>query len=158
MDETSSESDGESDAEINYEVKLNKYHSYLHYTCLKGHIVKKRLPAPVTSIKEQFTAADTVDEVARFFYPPDGPAGYFLIYTGGDGNCLPRALSHLFFGNEDHHFEVRCRIIEAGVLNEEDFISHQMLTWSVINGSKNRPQVIASSKTVTKFVMSIRQK
>ena len=139
LDETSSESD----AEINYEVKLNKYHSYQHYTHLKGHIVKKRLPAPVTSIKEQFTAADTVDEVARFFYPPDSPVGYFPTYTGGDGNCLPQALSHLFFGNEDHHFEVRCRIIEAGVLNEEDFISHQMLTQGVMNGSKNRPQQYA---------------
>ena len=34
--------------------------------------------------------------------------------TGLMGLCM----SHLFFGNEDHHFEVRCRIIEAGVLNK----------------------------------------
>ena len=84
--------------------------------------------------------ADTVDEIAKFFYPFDSPVGYLPIVTGSDGNCLPRALSHLFFGNEDHHFKVRCQIIEAGVLNENDFISHQILTWGVTNGSKNWPQ------------------
>ena len=106
--------------------------------------MKKRLPAPVTSIKERFTDADTVDETARFFYPPDGPQGYFPIVTGSDGNCLPRALSHLLFGNEDHHYEVRCRIIEAGVLHEDDFIVHQMITRGVTNGSKNRPRQYAT--------------
>ena len=137
--ETSSESDGESSTEINYETKLTKYRSYQHYTCLKEHIMKKSLPAPVTSIKQQFTPGDTVDEIARHFYPPDGPVGYIPIYTVGDGNCLPRALSHLFFGNEDHHFEVRCRIIEAAVLHEDDFIMHEMLTRGVTSGSKNQP-------------------
>ena len=66
--------------------------------------------------------------------------GYITIYTGGEGNCLPKALSHLFFGNEDHHFEVRCRIVEAGVLNEDDFVMHKMLTRGVRNGSRNRSQ------------------
>ena len=146
LDVTSSESNGESSEQcrIDYKSKLDKYHSYQHYTHLRGHIMRKLLPAPVVSIKDQFTAADTVDDIARFFYPPDGPVGYFPIYTVGDGNCLPRALSHLFFGNEDHHYEVRCRIIEAGVLNEEDFISHQMLTRGVTGGSQNRPQQYAT--------------
>ena len=133
LQETSSESDEEDNQPLNYEEKLKKYHSYKHYTCLKGHIMRKRLPSPVTSIKEIFMDADTVDEVAKSFYPSDGPVGYLPIVMGSDGNCLPRALSHLFFGNEDHHFEVRCRIIEAGVLNENDFISHQILTWGVTN-------------------------
>ena len=140
LQETSSESDEEDNQPLNYEEKFKKYHSYTHYTCLKGHIMRKRLPSPVTSIKEIFMDADTVDEIAKFFYPFDGPVGYLPIVTGSDGNCLPRALSHLFFGNEDHHFKVRCRIIEAGVLNENDFISHQILTWGVTNGSKNWPQ------------------
>ena len=135
---SSSESDGEHNEPLNYEKKLDKYHSYKHYTCLKGHIMRKRLPAPVTSIKERFTAADTVDPVASWFYPPDGPVGFFPIIMGSDGNCMPRALSHLFFGNEDHHYEVRCRIIEAGVLNEDELITHQNLARGVMNGSKNR--------------------
>ena len=143
LQETSSESDEEDNQLLNYEEKLKKYHSYKHYTCLKGHIMRKRLPSPVTSIKEIFMDADTVDEVAKSFYPSDGPVGYLPIVTGSDGNCLPRALSHLFFGNEDHHFEVRCRIIEAGMLNENDFISHQILTWGVTNGSRNRPRQYA---------------
>ena len=57
--------------------------------------MRKTLPAPVTSIKERFTGADAVDETAKFFFPPDGPQGYFPIVTGSDRNCLPRALSHL---------------------------------------------------------------
>ena len=95
--------------------------------------MRNRLPAPVTSIKERFTYVDTVEETARFFFPSDGPQGYFPIVTGSDGNCLPRALCHLLFGNENHHFEVRCRIIEAGMLREDNFIVHQMLTRGVIN-------------------------
>ena len=137
LQETSSESDEEDNQSLNYEEKLKKYRSYTHYTWLKGHIMRKRLPSPVTSIKEIFTDAGTVDETAKFFYPFDGPVGYLPIVMESDGNCLPRALLYLFFGNEDHHFEVRCRIIEAGVLNEKDFISHQILTWGVMNGSKN---------------------
>ena len=139
LQETSlSESDGEHDEPLNYEKKLDKYHSYKHYTRLKGHIMRKRLPAPVTSIKERFTAADTVDPVACWFYPPDGPVGFFPIIIGSDGNCMPRALSHLFFGNEDHHYEVRIRIIEAAVLNEDELITHQNLAKGVTNRSKNR--------------------
>ena len=128
LQETSSESDEEDNQLLNYEEKLKKYRSYTHYTHLKGHIMRKRLPSPVTSIKEIFTDADTVDEIAKFFYPFDGPVAYLPIVTGSDGNCLPRAFLHVFFNNEDHHFEVRCRIIEAGVLNESDFILHQILT------------------------------
>ena len=61
LQETSSDSDEESNDPLNYEEKLKKYRSYKHYTCLKGHIMRKRLPAPVTSMKEKFTDADTVD-------------------------------------------------------------------------------------------------
>ena len=145
LDSTSSSSDEDSDEPINYKRKLKKYNSYRHYTRLKGHIMKKSLPAPITSIKDRFTAADTVDPTAKHFYPPDGPVGYFPIVTGSDGNCLPRALSHLMFGTEDQHLEVRCRIIEAGVKFEDDFTSHDMITRSVMNGSKNRPCMYATN-------------
>ena len=104
LQEISSESDKEHDKPLNYKKKLDKYRSYRHYTRLKGHVMRKRLPAPVKLmiydmiLKETFTAADTLDEVASFFYPPDAPVGYFPIVTGSDGNCLLRSLLHLIFG------------------------------------------------------------
>ena len=67
-----------------------------------------------------------------------------MLPTGSDGNCLPRALSHLMFGTEDRHLEVRCRIIEAGVKFEDDFTSHDMITQGVMNGSMNRPRMYAT--------------
>ena len=69
LQETSSESDEEDNKPLNYEEKLNKYHSYTHYTHLKGHIMRKRLPSPVTSIKKIFTDADTVEQIAKILLP-----------------------------------------------------------------------------------------
>ena len=89
LQETSSDGDGESESETNYETTLTKYRSYRHYTSLKTHILKKSLPRPVTSIKDRMVSEDMVDEIALYFYPYDGPKGYYPVMTYGDGNCLP---------------------------------------------------------------------
>jgi len=39
------------------------------------------------------------------------------LLTGSDGNCLPRALKRLVFRTEEHHTEVRCRIVIELVRN-----------------------------------------
>ena len=77
---------------------------------------------PAVSLKTQMDCDDHVDNTAKHFYPFDGPSGYIPVKTGADGNGLPHALSHLYFGHERNHLEVRCRIIHAGVLHEDSFV------------------------------------
>ena len=44
------------------------------------------------------------------------------VQTGTDGNCLPRAVSLLVFGDETHHLEVRCRIVSELVQNFDCYV------------------------------------
>ena len=44
-----------------------------------------------------------VDDIASNFYPEDGPKNMFPVQTYGDGNCFPRAISKLVFGEESRH-------------------------------------------------------
>lgn len=53
----------------------------------------------------------------------DQLANLMPVLTKADGNCVPRAISFLFFGDEDHHTEVRCRIVQEMVLNDLDYLS-----------------------------------
>lgn len=54
---------------------------------------------------------------------PDGLHHIFPVKTTSDGNCLPRSLSLLVFGSEDHHVEIRCRIAMELVLNSHHYLS-----------------------------------
>ena len=50
-------------------------------------------------------------------------SSFFPVLTQADGNCVPRALSLIFFGDQDHHVEIRCRIAHEMVLNCFDYLS-----------------------------------
>lgn len=52
-----------------------------------------------------------MDETAAALYPDDAPAGLLPVVVRGDGNCCPRSLSMLVYGNQDHHLELRTRLI-----------------------------------------------
>ena len=145
LEETSSSSSSESDNDIvDWKKKLKKFNSYKTFTRLKGYVTRKALPPPAVSLKTQMDRDDHVDNTAKHFYPFDGPPGYIPVKTGSDGNCLPRALSHLYFGHERNHLEVRCRIIHAGVLHEDSLLSQSVLSRGQARGSKNVPRMYAT--------------
>ena len=61
----------------------------------------------------------------------DGAASVFLLKYGrkrlsiiGDGNCLFRCLSSVFFGVQDRHFEVRKFLVSFIKQNPSDFTSY----------------------------------
>ncbi|RUS75871.1 hypothetical protein EGW08_016360, partial [Elysia chlorotica] len=60
-------------------------------------------------------------ELVRDLTPSSGLLLY-PIKTVGDGNCVPRALSLLCFGDQDHHTEIRCRIVMELVSNSLDYL------------------------------------
>lgn len=63
-----------------------------------------------------------VDSFARTLVP-DFAKPLIPVSTIGDGNCVPRALSLHVFGDQDHHEEVRCRIVVELVSNSLDYLS-----------------------------------
>ena len=78
------------------------------------------LPTNTCHIGEQPVV---VDDVARCLMPEDAPERYFPVCVKADGNCFPRALSLLLFGTEDHHLELRCRIVMELALNEDLYLN-----------------------------------
>jgi hypothetical protein len=49
----------------------------------------------------------------------------FSVY--GDGNCFPRALSRLCYGNESNFTEMRCRLVIEMVENKQKYLDHTYL-------------------------------
>ena len=54
-----------------------------------------------------------------------------------DGNCLPRAISHLCFSTERRHREIRCRMAIDAVKNISDHLNNEKLYTSAINRLPN---------------------
>ena len=67
-----------------------------------------------------------VDDIASNFYPEDSPKNMFPVQTYGDGNCFPRTISKLVFGEESRHEEIHARIIISGAKNENYFTSNDI--------------------------------
>ncbi|KAK7460746.1 hypothetical protein BaRGS_00038824 [Batillaria attramentaria] len=61
-----------------------------------------------------------VDSTALNLRPDSVPL--YPVETGADGNCLPRALSRLVYGNEQQHNEMRCRIVMELVQNRQCYV------------------------------------
>ena len=63
---------------------------------------------------------DQVDTGARKDIPSDILQRFNVHYPiciVSDGNCFCRSISHLVYGSEHHHVEMRCRIVIDSVLN-----------------------------------------
>lgn len=65
--------------------------------------------------------------MAATLYPDDAPNDFQPGTCYGDGNCLFRAFSMIFFGNEDHHTEFRIRAVCELVKNEKNYLSNDYL-------------------------------
>ena len=65
--------------------------------------------------------------MAATLYPDDAPDDFQPVTCYGDGNCLFRAFSMIFFGNEDHHTEFHIRAVCELVKNEKNYLSNDYL-------------------------------
>ncbi|KAJ7351071.1 hypothetical protein OS493_037024 [Desmophyllum pertusum] len=82
-----------------------------------------------------FTNQRSIDNVAATLYPDDAPLDFKPVTCYGDGNCLFRAFSIIFFGNEDHHTEFCIRAVCELAKNEKDYLSNYYL--HSLMGAKN---------------------
>ena len=65
--------------------------------------------------------------MAATLYPDDAPSDVQPVTCFGDGNCLFRAFSIIFFGKEDHHTEFRIRAICELAKNEKSYLNNDFL-------------------------------
>ncbi|GFO44592.1 (S)-beta-bisabolene synthase [Plakobranchus ocellatus] len=81
-----------------------------------------RFTLPSIEPKSIVSVGGVVDSVAKELLP-QGLDYLFPVLTVADGNCVPRSLSLHCFGDQDHHIEIRCRIISELVNNKFDYLS-----------------------------------
>ena len=84
------------------------------------------------------------------FYPKDHPRNFVHIFTIGDGNCFPRAVSHALFSTQERHVEVRVRIVYEAVKNEDLYLSDNYLSLGVENRLPARPGLRMPCTTIAK--------
>ena len=102
------------------EMRWQGYHRIIshpkHYRALEMEICKLNVPAiQSTLVINHYLSGDVVDRIALSFLPEDAPEGLIPIVCASDGNCFCRAISRLIYGNEDHHMEIRVRIVKEAV-------------------------------------------
>ena len=51
----------------------------------------------------------------------------FPIYTKGDGNCFLYSLSQIVYGHEEHHIEMKVRVIVEAVRYMDYYVNHDYL-------------------------------
>ena len=72
-----------------------------------------------------------MDDVAVMSLPCDSPRNCVPIWTVGDGDCLPHALSMACFGDDKRNVELRARIIVEGVYNKPWYLDNNYLGLSL---------------------------
>ena len=83
---------------------------------------------------------DQVDIVAKKDIPSDILQRFNVHYPiciVPDGNCFCRSISRLVYRSEDHHVEMRCRIVIDSVLNLKNYTDHDYLMRCVNHVHKN---------------------
>ena len=68
-----------------------------------------------------------IDSIAQELKPPTVHRSLFPVVVAGDGNCLFRSVSVGIFGKEDHHEELRSRVVMELLMNEKFFLEDENL-------------------------------
>ena len=80
---------------------------------------------------------DRKDRISQFMLPQDVDENLVQVMYKGDGNCLPRAISHLCFGTKDRYREIHCRMVIDAVKNISNHLNNEKLYTGSINRLSN---------------------
>ncbi|XP_012941528.1 uncharacterized protein LOC106012614 [Aplysia californica] len=83
--------------------------------------MSESFPIPTLVNRSFLDCSGSVDASALRLCP-DSVAPLYPFSVEADGNCVPRSFSVLVFGDQDHHVEVRVRIIIEQVLNKSRYL------------------------------------
>jgi hypothetical protein len=111
--------------------ELNKAVTFLDLTKVVNNLKEiPQLPAPSEYYDKSIQYEDQMDglsqEILKDFLP-DYTKICCSVEITGDGNCFPRTLSRLVYGNQSHHNEMRCRIVIDSVKNFSNYVDHEYL-------------------------------
>ena len=80
---------------------------------------------------------DREDRISQFLLPQDVDKNLVPVMCKGDGNCFPRAISHLCFGTECRHREIHCRMVIDAVKNISNHLNNEKLYTGAIDRLPN---------------------
>ena len=101
---------------------------YKELETLVNDFINEGLPDMEERVPADFIKGiDAVDEVTQKEIPHDGPKHYVPVWSIGDGNCLPRALSKAYYNTDTKFAEIRARIVIEGVKNKKYYLNTRSL-------------------------------
>ena len=86
---------------------------------LSDFVKRTVLPPVQCCVKLKTDVNYVICDRAQEYWPRDGPKN---IRTIGDSNNCPRAIAHVFLGDQNRHLEVRVDITLTAILEEESFL------------------------------------
>ena len=87
-------------------------------------------PLPIEFAGDDQCEEDEIDDFSLTLIPSDVPAKFLNhtpVETFPEGNCFFRSLSRFVYGNERHHLEMRCRVVDDLVRYDDNYTSHEYL-------------------------------
>ena len=98
------------------------------YQDLERRVQKVTLEPSIQMDKKSFPLGqNTVHDLTKELYPTYLPKGYDPINAYGDGNCLPRSISLIGYGNQKYFREIRAMLAVLGVRYKEFFLDNTFL-------------------------------
>ena len=76
---------------------------------------------------------DRQDGISQFLLPQDVDKNLVPVMCKGDGNCFPRAISHLCFSTKCKHREICCRMVRDAVKNISNHLNNEKLYTGAID-------------------------
>ena len=80
---------------------------------------------------------DRQDEISQFLLPQDVDKNLVPVMYKGDGNCFPRAISHLCFGTKCKHRKIYGRMVIDTIKNISNHLNNEKLYTGTINRLPN---------------------
>ena len=96
-----------------------------------------KIPDIFLQRKTTMQPLDRKDRISQFLLPQDVDGNLVPVICKGDGNCLPRSISHLCFGTEHSHREIHCRMVIDAAKNISDHLNNEKLYIGAINRLPN---------------------
>jgi hypothetical protein len=110
-------------------VKLSKAKTFGALQRTAGTLLDT-LPALPEKYSQSTVQLDRIDELALESFPDDVPLvllHHTPVQVYPDGNCFPRALSRIVYGEERHCLEMRCRLVIEMAMNCNLYLNHDYL-------------------------------
>ena len=96
-----------------------------------------KIPDIALQRKTTMQPHDRQDEISQFLLPQDVDKNLVPVMCEGDGNCFPRAISHLCFGTKCRHREICCRMVIDAVKNISNHLNNEKLHTGAIDRLPN---------------------